>query len=58
MSKTPSERLLTTAEVADRLQVSLRTVRRLAAVGTLRPVRIGRSVRFHPRDVRDVERPD
>ena len=37
--------LLTAAEVAALLQVSLRTVRRLIADGSLPVVRIGRSVR-------------
>lgn len=38
--------LMTAHEVADLLQVSLRTVRRLIADGRLTVVRIGRSVRI------------
>ena len=34
--------LLTYAEVAERLHVSVRQVRRLVASGQLRPVRVGR----------------
>ncbi|WP_090571484.1 helix-turn-helix domain-containing protein [Belnapia rosea] len=49
--------LLTTRQVAARLQISTRTVRRLAAMGTLPAVRIGRLVRFHQHDVRLLERP-
>jgi excisionase family DNA binding protein len=40
--------LLTAAEVADRLNISLRTVRRLIKNGMLPIVRIGRSVRIRP----------
>jgi excisionase family DNA binding protein len=52
-----SDSLLTTRQVAARLQISMRTVRRLAAQGALPPVRIGRLVRFHQHDVRLLERP-
>jgi excisionase family DNA binding protein len=41
-----SQSLMTAHEVADLLQVSLRTVRRLIADGRLPVVRIGRSVRI------------
>jgi excisionase family DNA binding protein len=51
------DRLLTTRQVAARLQISPRTVRRLAAHGALPPIHIGRLVRFHPHDVRMLERP-
>jgi excisionase family DNA binding protein len=44
-SPTPPPRLLTTADVATRLQVSVKTVRRLISVGSLATLRIGRSVR-------------
>jgi excisionase family DNA binding protein len=47
----PLERLLTAHEVADLLQVHLRTVRRLVADGGLPCVRVGTRVRFDPRDV-------
>jgi|HubBroStandDraft_4_1064222.scaffolds.fasta_scaffold4346718_1 excisionase family DNA binding protein len=40
--------LLTAAEVADRLNISLRTVRRLIKNGMLPIVRIGRLVRIRP----------
>jgi excisionase family DNA binding protein len=42
------ERLLTVSDVAERLQVSPRTVRRMIATGQLRIIRLGRSVRIHP----------
>lgn len=38
--------LLTPSEVAERLQVSRRTVQRLVASGQLRPVYVGRLPRF------------
>ncbi len=47
----PGERLLSARQVADLLGVSMRTVRRLQAVGELHCVRVGRLVRFHPGDV-------
>src|SRR4051812_33441717 len=40
--------LLTVEQVADRLQVSLRTVRRWTADGTLPSVQLGRAVRIRP----------
>ena len=40
--------LLTASEVADRLNISLRTVRRLIKNGMLPIVRIGRLVRIRP----------
>lgn len=45
--------LMTAAEVAALLQVSLRTVRRLIADGTLPSVRIGRAVRV-PQEALDA----
>lgn len=46
------ESLLRVAEVAQVLNVSLRKVWELTASGVLPSVRIGRSVRFRPEDVR------
>jgi excisionase family DNA binding protein len=43
--------LLTMAQTAAVLNVSMRTIRRLAASGCLQPVRIGRSVRLRPQDI-------
>jgi excisionase family DNA binding protein len=43
--------LLTVAQTAAVLNVSMRTIRRLAASGCLQPVRIGRSVRLRPQDI-------
>lgn len=44
--------LLTTAEVAEALGISARTVRALASRGELRPVRIGRRItRYRAEDV-------
>lgn len=45
---TASEHLLTVGQVAERLQVSPRTVWRLIHDGRLPAVRIGRAVRLHP----------
>ena len=41
----PAERLLTIKDVAERLQVSPRTVHRFIASGDISVIRIGRSVR-------------
>ncbi|WP_090570496.1 helix-turn-helix domain-containing protein [Belnapia rosea] len=49
---------LTIAQCAQRLQVSERTVRRLIAAGRLPAFRIGRLVRIHSRDLRELERPE
>lgn len=53
--------VLTLDQVADRLQVSRRTVNRLVAEGRIRPVRIGRSPRVTERElsayVASLERP-
>jgi excisionase family DNA binding protein len=43
--------LLTVAQTAAVLNVSTRTIRRLAASECLQPVRIGRSVRMRPQDI-------
>jgi len=58
MARTAQEisRLLDTKEVADALRVSRVTVWRLMQSGELRPVRIGRAVRFRPQDVDRVLR--
>jgi excisionase family DNA binding protein len=45
-------RLMTKSEVADQLQVSLRTVDRLRTTGNLKSLRVRGTVRFHPEDVR------
>jgi excisionase family DNA binding protein len=42
-----AERLLTVTDVAETLQISPRTVRRMIAKGQLRIIRLGRSVRIH-----------
>jgi excisionase family DNA binding protein len=44
----PQERLLRVTQVADRLQVSPRTIWRLIEDGRISVIRIGRSVRVHP----------
>lgn len=49
---------MTAAEVAEYAAVSTKTVRRLVARGILRPITIGRLLRFRPIDVRDVFRPE
>jgi excisionase family DNA binding protein len=41
-------RLLTVTEVADRLQVSIRTVRRLIASEKIKTLRIGSAIRIRP----------
>ena len=46
-----SERLLTIADVAERCQVSPRSVRRWIDDGRLRVIRLGRSVRVGERDL-------
>ena len=46
MVRDAGERLLTKQEVADRLQVDLRTVERWMAMGVLRPIRVLGVVRF------------
>ena len=42
------ERLMTAAEAADILNVSIRSVRRLIDDGKIGAIRIGRAVRIHP----------
>jgi excisionase family DNA binding protein len=46
--------LLTAAAVAERLNISLRSVRRMFADGRLPFVRIGRSVRVRPEALEDM----
>ncbi len=51
------ERLLRPKEVAERLQVSVRMVQRLAQSRDLPPVLFGRALRFRPKEVeRFIER--
>lgn len=45
------DQLLTLQQVADRLQVSMSTVRRLVDAGKLKTVRIGRNLRVRPEDL-------
>jgi excisionase family DNA binding protein len=51
------EQLLTVQEVMGRLKVSRATVYRLIDGGTLRPVKIGKSVRFRPSEVSAIINP-
>ena len=53
MSKPPMtpERLLTVVEVADRLNLSRKTIYRLIKAGELSVIRCGRSVRIPPKDL-------
>jgi excisionase family DNA binding protein len=46
-----SKQLLSRREVAQRLSISERTVQRMTGDGPLRPVYIGRLVRYHAEDV-------
>lgn len=56
MTEVPEvERLLTLQEVAERWQVSTKTIQRLIAAGRLHPVRIGRKIRLHPSDIKKYE---
>lgn len=50
------KRLLRLDEVADRLNVSITTVRRLVAADELPVVRVGKAVRVRPADVEDYIR--
>ena len=47
----PVRQLMTAAEVADVLRISVRTVRRMIASGQLPAIAIGRSIRIDPRAV-------
>ena len=46
------DRLLSVNDVRELLSCSRNTVARLVATGKLRPLKLGRAVRFHPDDVR------
>lgn len=52
------EELLTAEQVAKWLQVTTRTIRRMVASGTLRPVKIGGIVRFRKADIDGMIAPD
>ena len=45
------DQLLTLQQVADRLQVSMSTVRRLVDAGKLKAIKIGRNLRVRPEDL-------
>lgn len=49
-----SQTLLTARQVADLLQVSLRTAYRYAADGTIPARKVGGTVRFHRADLADL----
>ena len=53
MSKPPSRpaALLTIPDVAERLQVSIKTIRRWIASGDLPTVRLGSQIRIQPKDL-------
>ncbi len=53
MSKPPSRpaALLTIPDVAERLQVSVKTIRRWIASGDLPTVRLGSQIRIQPKDL-------
>lgn len=55
---TDPDTLLTAHDVARKVRVSTRTVRRLVAEGRLPVIRIGRLVRFRARDVRLLFSPE
>jgi excisionase family DNA binding protein len=47
-------RLLTVKDVAEALQLSTRTVRRMIAANQIPIIRLGRSVRVHPSAISDL----
>jgi excisionase family DNA binding protein len=47
-------RLLTAKDVAEALQLSTRTVRRMIAAKQIPIIRLGRSVRVHPSAISDL----
>ncbi|MFN0012896.1 MAG: helix-turn-helix transcriptional regulator [Phycisphaerales bacterium] len=51
MLNDPSRHLLRRTDLSRLLRVSVRTVDALATCGTLRPIRLGRSVRFLQADI-------
>lgn len=50
--ETPMDQLRTVRDVMRLLNCSRNTVTRMTATGRLRPMKLGRAVRFHPEDVR------
>jgi excisionase family DNA binding protein len=50
-----AERLMTVAEIAERWRVSKMTVYRLVHAGTLRSIKVGRSIRVPESAVASVE---
>jgi excisionase family DNA binding protein len=48
------DRLLSTHDVCALLNCSRNTVARMVATGRLRQLKLGRAVRFHPDDVRQM----
>ena len=52
--RSPIEPLLTIDDVADRCQVSTRTVRRWIKSGDLRAIRLGRQLRVRPIDLENL----
>lgn len=56
MAKTLEPQLLTRAEVAQKLKVSVRTLERWEEGGDLVPIRLGRNVRYRVADVDDYVR--
>jgi excisionase family DNA binding protein len=55
-SATRPDYLLTVADVASRLSVSTKTIRRMIARGELAVVRIGRSIRIDPEVIEKIVR--
>lgn len=51
MTPDPTDDLLTKEQLAKRLHLSARSIERLVAAGELRALKIGRAIRFDPRDV-------
>jgi excisionase family DNA binding protein len=47
-------RLLTVDDVAEQLQLSSRTVRRMITAGQIAVIRLGRAVRIHPAAVAEL----
>lgn len=51
----PAEKLLTLSDLAERWQVSERTVKRRIQAGEIKATRIGRQVRVDPNEARRYE---